>query len=96
MLLEFQTLFSGLTNIMDSVYRKWVGGRGMGWVVEVDGEPKAGSSIYMNRKAAIVCPLKCTNSHSSPARLAQSTGAMKFTKLDTSSKFRQIPLAKTS
>ena len=32
MLLEFQTLFSGLTNILDSVYRGWVGGRaGGGW-----------------------------------------------------------------
>ena len=33
MLLEFQTLFSGLTNILDSVYRGWgdgVGGGG-GW-----------------------------------------------------------------
>ena len=28
MLLEFQTLFSGLTNILDSVYRGWLGG---GW-----------------------------------------------------------------
>ena len=35
MLLEFQTLFPGLTNIMDSVYRGWVGrdgvGNGGGW-----------------------------------------------------------------
>ena len=30
MLLEFQTLFSGLTNILDSVYRGWVGGVGSG------------------------------------------------------------------
>ena len=30
MLLEFQTLFSGLINILDSVYRGWVGGGG-GW-----------------------------------------------------------------
>ena len=30
MLLEFQTLFSGLTNIMDSVYDRGVGGGG-GW-----------------------------------------------------------------
>ena len=30
MLLEFQTLFPGLTDIMDSVYRGWVGGRGWG------------------------------------------------------------------
>ena len=30
MLLEFQTLFSGLTNILDSVYRGGVGGGG-GW-----------------------------------------------------------------
>ena len=28
MLLEFQTLFSGLTNILDSVYRGWVGAVG--------------------------------------------------------------------
>ena len=35
MLLEFQTLFSGLTNIMNSVYRRWVGRRGLGgWGVE--------------------------------------------------------------
>ena len=38
MLLKFQTLFSGLTNIMDSVYRGWAGGRGVGdwdgWGVE--------------------------------------------------------------
>ena len=31
MLLEFQTLFSGFTNIMDSVYRGgWAGGGGVG------------------------------------------------------------------
>ena len=28
------------------------------------GEPKAGSSIHLSRKAAIVGLLKCTNSHS--------------------------------
>ena len=27
------------------------------------GKPKTGSSIHLNRKAAIVCSLKCTNSH---------------------------------
>ena len=31
MLLEFQTLFPGLTNIMGLVYRGWAGGGG-GWV----------------------------------------------------------------
>ena len=34
---------------MDSVYRGW------------GGEPQAGSSIHLNRKAAIVCSLKCTD-----------------------------------
>ena len=39
MQLEFQKLFSGLTNIMDSVYRGWEGGRvggggGGGWGAE--------------------------------------------------------------
>ena len=29
------------------------------------GEPRAGSSIHLTEKAVIVCPLKCTNSHSS-------------------------------
>ena len=55
--------FSGLTNIMDSVYRVWDG-----WWGWVGGEPKAGSSINLNRKTATVCSLKCTDSHSSLAR----------------------------
>ena len=40
------------------------------------GEPKAGSSIHLNRKAAIVCSLKCTDSHSSPARLVRLLAAV--------------------
>ena len=28
-------------------------------------EPKAGFSMHLNRKAAIVCSLKCTDNHSS-------------------------------
>ena len=51
---------------MDSVYRGWGGwlwlGWGMGWVVGAAGEPKAGSFIHLNRKAAIVCSLKSINS----------------------------------
>ena len=31
------------------------------------GEPKVGLSIYLNRKVVIVCSLKCTDNHSSPA-----------------------------
>ena len=67
MLLEFQTLFSGFTNIMDSVYRGWV-----------DGVPQAGPSIHLNRKAAIVCSLKCTDSHNSPARPVRSLTAVRY------------------
>ena len=40
---------------MDLAYR--------GWAVGAGGEPKTGSSIHLNRKAAIVCSLKCTDSH---------------------------------
>ena len=47
MLLEFQTVFPGLINIMDSVYR---GGRMvegcMGWVVVVGGEPCKGRFFH--------------------------------------------------
>ena len=65
MLLEFQIVFPGLINIMDSDYRWWVGE----WAVGTDGEPKAGSSIHLNRKTAIVYSLKCTDSHSLLVRL---------------------------
>ena len=34
----------------------------------VDGKPKAGSCIHLNKKAAIVCSLKSTDSHSSLVR----------------------------
>ena len=62
---QISDTFSGLINIMDSVYRVWVGG----------GEPKAGSSIHLNRKAAIVCSLKCTDSHRSLVRPMRSLKA---------------------
>ena len=48
----------------------------MGWVAGVGGEPKAGSFIHLNRKAGIVCSLKCTNSHSSPVKLVPSLTAV--------------------
>ena len=64
MLPEFQTLFSGLTTI------------GGGWAVEVGGDPQAGFYIHLNRKAAIMCSLKCTDSHSSPARTVRSLTAV--------------------
>ena len=68
MLLEFQTLFPGLSDIMDSVYRGWTGGRGD----EVDGGggwgAEGGFLHTFDRKAAIVYSLKCTNSHSSLVR----------------------------
>ena len=32
---------------------------GVKWAVRVSEEPKAGSSMHLNRKAAIVCSLKC-------------------------------------
>ena len=57
---------------MDSVYRGWVSGRGVEWAVGAGGEPLVGSSLHLNRKAAIVCSLKCTDSHSSPARPVRS------------------------
>ena len=38
-------------------------------------ELKAGSSIHLNRKAAIVCSLKCTNIHSSLVRQIWSLAA---------------------
>ena len=63
MLLEFQTLFPGLTNIMD-----------MG--VGAGGEPKAGFSIHLNRKVAIVSSLKYTDSHSSLVWLVWSLTAI--------------------
>ena len=51
-----------------------MGGReGVGWA---GGEPQAGSSIHLNRKAAIVCSLKCTDIHSSPARPVRSLTAV--------------------
>ena len=40
------------------------------------GEPKVGFSIYLTRKAAIVCSLKCTNIHSSLVRLIRSPAAV--------------------
>ena len=40
------------------------------------GEPRAGSSIHLTEKAVIVCPLKCTNSHSSFVRPIQSLAAV--------------------
>ena len=46
--------------MMDSVYRGWVGWKGMVWGVRADGESKASSSMHLNRKAAIACSLKCT------------------------------------
>ena len=49
-----------------------MGGRGVG----AGGEPKMGSSIYLNRKAANVCSLKCTDSHSSLVRLIRSLTAL--------------------
>ena len=49
-----------------------MGGMGVGWVVGASGEPKMGSSIHLNGKAVIVCPFKCTNSHTSLVRLIQS------------------------
>ena len=48
-----------------------MGGREVG----ADGEPKAGSSIHLIGKAAIVCPLKCTNSHSSLVRPIRVIGS---------------------
>ena len=50
---------------MDSVYRGWVDGKGVGWVVGVGWEPKAGSSVHLTGKAAIVCTLKSTNNKQS-------------------------------
>ena len=48
MLLELQTVFPGLANIMDSVYKGGQVGWGWGaWVVRVSGEPKAGSSTSL-------------------------------------------------
>ena len=44
------------------------GWEGVGWAVEAGGEPKVGSSMHLSRKAAIVCSLKFTNSHSSLVR----------------------------
>ena len=61
---------------MDSVYRGWAGRKGVGWVVGAGGEPKAGFSIHLTGKAAIVCPLKCTNSHSSLVRPIRSPAAV--------------------
>ena len=42
------------------------------------GEPKAGFSIHLTGKAAIVCPLKseCTNSHSLLVRPIRSPTAV--------------------
>ena len=40
----------------------------MGCSVGASGELKAGSSIHLNRKGAIVCSLKYTNSYSSLVR----------------------------
>ena len=57
---------------MDSVYRGWAGRSGKGWAVRAGGEPKVSSSIHLNGKATTVCSLKCTDSHSSLARLVRS------------------------
>ena len=40
------TPFPGLSNITDSIYRRWAGGRGLGWVARTSGDTKAGSSIF--------------------------------------------------
>ena len=40
---------------MKSFYREWVGEREVGLAVGADEEPKVGSYIYLNRKAAIYC-----------------------------------------
>ena len=63
MLLEFQTLFSGLTNIMDSVYRGWAGGRGWGgWWGAVGGffctfEQKSSRCVFIevHRQPQFTC-----------------------------------------
>ena len=34
---DFETIFLNSTNITDSVYRGWAGGRGMGWALRVGG-----------------------------------------------------------
>ena len=39
-------------------------------------EPKADSSIHLNRKTAIMCSMKCTDSHSSLFRPIQSLTAV--------------------
>ena len=48
----------------------------MGGGERAGGEPKAGSSIHLNRQAAIVCSLKYTDSHSSLARPVWSLTAV--------------------
>ena len=65
---------------MDWVYRGWAGGRGVGWAMGAGGEPKAGPSTHLNRKAAIVCSLKCTDSQSSLVRPTRSLTAVFDTK----------------
>ena len=44
--------------------------------MKVGGEPKAGSSKHLTVKAAIVCPLKYTSSHSSLVRPIRSPAAV--------------------
>ena len=63
-LVEFQTLLPGHTDIMDLVY----GGGGWG--------AKGRFFHIFNRKAAIVCSLKCTDNHSSPFRPVRSLKAV--------------------
>ena len=73
MLLEFQTLFQASPiSWIQYIGGGLAGGEGVG----VGGELKAGSSIHLNRKAAIVCSLKCTDSYSSPARPVRSLTAV--------------------
>ena len=52
---------------------------GVEWMVGTDGEPKAGSSIHLNRKVAIVCSVKSTKSHGLLVRPIQSLMACSWT-----------------
>ena len=70
MLLDFETFFLNSTNIMDSVYRGWVGGRG------VDGKPKAGYTIHWNGNRVVVSLTKHRDSNSPRVRRRRSWAAV--------------------
>ena len=61
---------------MDEVYRGWVDGRGVGWVLGVGGKPKAGNTIHSETNSSIVSSVEHRKCHSQPGRRRWSLAAV--------------------